>query len=98
LNAPSTDHSAVQVVLDRIREEGTKYVVSVSHSVGVAQSGYAFAKRAQFFCAALEEKESYEIISDSITDMKKIAQEAYTAAKSTADMFRANLYAFTEVW
>jgi hypothetical protein len=100
LNIRRCDHSAVQGILDRIREEGAKYVVSVSKSVEIAQSGYAFANKAQDLCIALEEGKTYsnEHVHCTITEMQKIAQVAYAAAKATADMFRANRQEFTRVW
>jgi hypothetical protein len=98
LNACSTDDSAAQGILVRIHDEGTKYVVSVSNSVQIARSGYEFADRAQDLCAALIEHSSDEIIHSSITEMKSITRDAHAAAKITADMFRANLQEFIEVW
>jgi hypothetical protein len=94
----SADHSAVQDILNRIHEEGTKYVVSVSNSVKIARSGYTFAMSAQSLCTALEKESSNKIIHEYITRMKKVAKDAHTDAKTTADMFRANMQGFTEVW
>jgi hypothetical protein len=74
-----------------------KYVVSVSDSALIARSGYEFADRAHDLCTALIENSSDGIL-DHITEMKEIAQKAHAAAKETADKFRANLHAFTEVW
>jgi hypothetical protein len=100
LNARRADHSAVQVILHQIRDEGTKYVISVSKSVEIAQSGYAFADRGQDLCIALEEGKTHsnEYIYSTIAEMQKLAQDASAAATTTANMFRANRQEFTKVW
>lgn len=72
----------------------------MSKSVEFAQSGYAFANRAQDLCIALDdERKTYsnEHIQYTINDMRKIAQEAHATAKGTANMFRANRQEFIKV-
>jgi hypothetical protein len=70
----------------------------VSESLKTAESGFAFAKRAQDLCNALGRRDcSDELISDSITEMRAIAQKAYTDAKATTTMFDANRREFIEV-
>jgi hypothetical protein len=100
LNARRSDHRVVQDILDRIRSEGAKYVLSVSNSVETAQSGYAFANRAQDLCIALDDEIKTYLktkIQYIITEMRTIAQEAHASAKATANGFRANRQEFTEV-
>jgi hypothetical protein len=88
----------VQVILREIHKGGGNYVASVSKSFKTAESGFAFAKRAQDLCNALGRRDcSDEVIHDSITEMRAIAQKAHDDAKATTKMFDANKQEFTEV-
>jgi hypothetical protein len=74
------------------------YIESVSESLKIAESGFAFAKRAQDLCNGLGIPDcSDELIHDSITEMRGIAQKAHADAKATTAMFDANKQEFTEV-
>jgi len=90
----------VKVILRKIREAGKNYIASVSESLKTAESGFAFAKRAQDLCSFLasgREQCSDELIQDSITEMREIAQKAHVKAKATTQMFDANRREFTAV-
>lgn len=70
----------------------------MSKSIKAAESGFAFAKRAQDLCNALGEEEcSDELIHGFITEMQVIAQKAYADAKATKEMLDVNKLKFTEV-
>jgi hypothetical protein len=99
LNARRFEHITVEGILNRIRDEGAKYVVSLEKSLKTAQSGYSFAKRARGLCTTLAERKGGfdEVVVQSIAKIRDIAQEAHAIAKTTATMFRANMQEFTEV-
>jgi hypothetical protein len=91
----------VQIILRKAHKGGTNYIASVSKSFKTAESGFAFAKRAQDLCSFLasgREKCSDELIHVSITEMRDIARKAHTDAKVTTQMFDANKRQFTKVW
>ena len=95
-----SNHKDVQVILRKIQEGGTNYIASVSESLKTAESGFAFAKRAQDLCISLasgREECSDELIHGSIAEMREIAQKAHDDAKATSAMFDANKQEFTEV-
>ena len=95
-----SNHKEVQVILHKIQEGGTNYIASVSKSFKTAESGFSFAKRAQDLCISLasgREDCSDELIHDSLTEMREIAQNAYTDAKAATEMFDSNRREFTEV-
>ena len=100
MNACRSDHGAVQGILNRIREEGAKYFVSVRNSVETAQSGYLFARKVQELRSILAEEanNSDVAIHAFIREMQGIAEKAHATAKATANMFRANRQEFAEVW
>ena len=90
----------VKVILRKIREAGMNYIASVSESLKTAESGFAFAKRAQDLCISIasgREQCSDELIQDSITEMREIAQKAHTDAETTRELFDANRREFTTV-
>jgi hypothetical protein len=96
-----SDHADVQVIRHKLHRGGKNYIASVSRSLKTAESGFAFAKLAQELCITLSSgrnKRSDEVIQDSITEMREIAQKAHADAKATADMFDINKREFTEVW
>ena len=95
-----SNHKDVQVLLRKIKEGGTNYIASVSESLKTAESGFAFAKRAQDLCSFLasgREECSDELIHDAIAEMREIAQKAHADAKATKAMFDANKQEFAEV-
>ena len=95
-----SNHKEVQVILHKIQEGGTNYIASVSKSFKTAESGFAFAKRAQDLCSFLasrREECSDELIHESLTEMREIVQNAYTDAKAITHMFDSNRREFTEV-
>jgi hypothetical protein len=76
-----------------------KYVASVSQSAETARSGHTFAMRARDLGTFLAEEEmSDEVFYDSITEMRKIAQDAHATARDTANRFRAHRQEFKKVW
>ena len=95
-----SDHKDVQVVLHKIHQGGINYIASVSKSFKTAESGFTFAKMAQELCRALSQGRdgcSDELIRDSLTEMREIAQNAYTDAKAATEMFDSNRREFGEV-
>jgi len=95
-----SDHEDVQVILHKIHKGGRNYIASVSKSFKTAESGFAFAKKAQDLCIALaSRRDDYpdNLIHDSIAEMREIAQKAHADAKATAEMFDANRQEFGEV-
>jgi hypothetical protein len=95
-----SNHKDVQVILRKIKEGGTNYIASVSESLKTAESGFAFAKRAQDLCTSLGSGRaecSDELIQDSIIEMREIAQSVKADAKATMEMFDANRQEFMEV-
>jgi len=90
----------VQIILRKAHKGGTNYIASVSKSFKTAESGFAFAKRAQDLCSFLasgREECSDELIHDAIAEMREIAQKAHADAKATKAMFDANKQEFAEV-
>jgi hypothetical protein len=95
-----SDHEDVQVILHKIHKVGIKYIASVSKSFKTAESGFAFAKKAQELCTTLSggrDECSNELIHGSIAQMQEIAQTAHVDAKATSEMFNANRREFTKV-
>jgi hypothetical protein len=95
-----SNHKEVQVILQKIYKGGTNYIASVSESLKTAKSGFEFARVAQELCRALSQGRdgcSDELIHDSLTEMREIAQNAYTDAKAATEMFDSNRREFTEV-
>jgi hypothetical protein len=93
-----SNHKDVQVILQKIQQGGMQYIASVSKSFKTAESGFAFAMTARELCMALDGQDySDEIVQDSITEMREIAQQALDGAQLTTNMFDANRREFTEV-
>ena len=95
-----SDHKAVQAILRKIHKGGIKYIESVTKSFRTAESGFAFAKRAQDLCTSLGSGRaecSDKLIQDSIIEMREIAQKVKADAKATMEMFDANRQEFMEV-
>jgi hypothetical protein len=93
-------HKEVQVILRKIHEGGNNYIASVSESFKTAESGFAFANRARDLCNTLAQGRDAcpdEVIHDSITEMREIAQKAHADAKVITTMFDTNRREFTEV-
>jgi hypothetical protein len=94
-----SNHKDVQVILHKIHKGGMNYIALVSESSKTAESGFEFAKRAQDLCDALGGRDySEELIRDSITEMREIAQKVRNDAKTSIKMFYMNRKEFTEVW
>jgi hypothetical protein len=96
-----SNHKDVQVILHNIHKGGENFITSVNESFNTAESGFAFAKRAQDLCLSLasgREECSDELIHGSIAEMREIAQKAHADAKAATEMFDANKLEFTEVW
>ena len=88
-----SDHADVQVIRHKIHRGGKNYIASVSRSLKTAESGFAFAKLAQELCITLSSgrnKRSDEVIQDSITEMREIAQKAHADVIAIMDMFNAD--------
>ena len=95
-----SNHKKVQIILLKAHKGGLNYIASVYESLKTAISGFAFANVAQELCRALSQGRdgcSDEFIHDSLTEMRKIAQNAYTDAKATTQMFDSNRREFTQV-
>jgi hypothetical protein len=93
-----SNHKDVQAILQKIHKGVSNYIESMSKSSKTAELGFAFAKRAQDLCDTLAAPDcSDELIHDSITEMRTIAQKAHADAKATMAMFDDNRLEFTEV-
>jgi hypothetical protein len=95
-----SNHKEVQVILDKARKGGRHYIASVSKSFKTAESGFAFAKKAQDLCIALaSRRDDYpdNLIHDSIAEMREIARKAHADSKSTQERLQANMREFIKV-
>jgi len=100
LSTATSNHKEVQAILQKIYKGGTNYIASVSESLKTAKSGFEFARVAQELCRALSQGRdgcSDELIYGSLAEMREIAQNAYTDAKATTEMFDSNRREFTEI-
>jgi hypothetical protein len=93
-----SDHKDAQVILHKMQQGGAHYIESVSEGLKTAESGFAFANRAQDLCNNLGSPEcSDELIRDSIAEMRAIVQKMFNDAKATAEFFSTNRQEFAEV-